>query len=322
VVQRSVDPQATLNTDRASFHFYRGDCLDVLSQLPERSVDVIVTSPPYNLGIRYRSYDDTMPRRDYLEWTAQWIQRVVRVLSPDGSLFLNVGAKPTDPWTAIDIAQAVRPYLQLQNTIHWIKSIAIEKALAGARAKLADDLAVGHYKPINSRRFVHDCHEFVFHFTLSGETPVDRQAVGVRYQDQSNVGRWRAAGSGVRCRGNTWFIPYETIQSREKDRPHPATFPPKLPEMCLRLHGLDRVRLVADPFLGLGSTAVACAELNKSFIGIEMDAAYLEQAVERTTAALAAATPVAGAAHARSHPRHARSSGRQGTKNRVSRPLF
>ena len=82
-----------------------------------------------------------------------------------GSLFLNVGAKPTDPWTAIDIAQATRPHLQLQNTIHWIKSIAIEKSLAGTNSKLADDLAVGHYKPINSRRFLHDCHEFVFHFT-------------------------------------------------------------------------------------------------------------------------------------------------------------
>ena len=178
-----------------------------------------------------------------------------------------------------------RPYLRLQNTIHWIKSIAIEKALAGARAGLDDDLAVGHYKPINSRRFVHDCHEFVFHFSRGRQTPLDRQAVGVRYQDQSNVGRWRTAASGVRCRGNTWFIPYETIQSREKDRPHPATFPPKLPEMCLRLHGLQRARLVADPFLGLGSTAVACAELGVNFVGIEMDEDYLEQAIDRTRAA-------------------------------------
>jgi site-specific DNA-methyltransferase (adenine-specific) len=286
VVHRSLSPHTTLKSGRASFRFYLGDCLDVLSQLTEQSIDVIVTSPPYNLGIRYRSYDDTMPRREYLEWTGQWIRAVARVLRPEGSLFLNVGAKPTDPWTAIDVAQAVRPHLRLQNTIHWIKSIAIEKSLAGARANLEDDLAVGHYKPINSRRFVHDSHEFVFHFTASGDTPIDRQAIGVRYQDQSNVGRWRTAGSGVRCRGNTWFIPYETIQSREKDRPHPATFPPKLPEMCLRLHGLGRVQVVADPFLGLGSTAVACAELGLSFVGIEMDEDYLNQAAERARAAL------------------------------------
>ena len=277
-------PYRTLQIGRATFRFYLGDCLDVLGRLPGASLDAVVTSPPYNLGIRYRTYDDTMPRGRYLKWTGAWVARVRDALRPDGSLFLNVGAKPTDPWTALDVAQAVRDHLRLQNTIHWIKSIAIEKSAAGARAGLKEDLAVGHYKPINSRRFLHDCHEFVFHFTPEGSTPLDRRAVGVRYQDASNIARWQHSANGVRCRGNTWFIPYETIQSREKDRPHPATFPPRLPEMCLRLHGLDRVRLVADPFLGLGSTSVACAQLGVDFIGIEMDESYLKEAIERTKA--------------------------------------
>jgi len=285
-VPRFPKPHTTLTSGRTTFRFYLGDSLDILGRLAPGAISAIVTSPPYNLGIRYRTYEDTLPRDRYLAWTGEWVGLAARVLAPDGSLFLNVGAKPTDPWTAMDVAQAARPHLHLQNTIHWIKSIAIEKALAGARAGLQDDLAVGHYKPINSRRFLHDCHEFVFHFSPSGDTPLERQAVGVKYQDQSNVGRWRTAASGVRCRGNTWFIPYQTIQSREKDRPHPATFPPKLPEMCLRLHGLRRLRVVADPFLGLGSTAVACAQLGVSFVGIEMDERYLKDAIARTRSAL------------------------------------
>ena len=260
----------------------------MLDRLPEASIDAMVTSPPYNLGIRYRTYDDTMSHDRYMTWTGDWVQRAAGRLSQKGSLFLNVGAKPTEPWTAIDVAFAARPHLRLQNTIHWIKSIAIERPMAGGRADADALLAVGHYKPINSRRFLHDSHEFVFHFTPDGDVPLDRQAVGVRYQDSSNVSRWRTAASGVRCRGNTWFIPYTTIQSRAKDRPHPATFPPKLPEMCLRLHGLDRIRTVADPFLGLGSTAVACAELGLSFVGMEMDEGYLQEAVARTRAALQA----------------------------------
>jgi site-specific DNA-methyltransferase (adenine-specific) len=285
-VPRLPSPYTTIKSGDATFRFYLGDSVDVLGRLAAGSISAIVTSPPYNLGIRYRTYDDTMPREQYLAWTDEWVRQATHVLADDGSLFLNVGAKPTDPWTALDVAQAARPHLRLQNTIHWIKSIAIEKALAGTRAGLNDDLAVGHYKPINSRRFLHDCHEFVFHFTPSGKTPLERQAIGVKYQDQSNVGRWQAAASGVRCRGNTWFIPYETIQSREKDRPHPATFPPKLPEMCLRLHGLSRLRVVADPFLGLGSTAVACAQLGVSFVGIEMDERYLKDSIARTRDAL------------------------------------
>ena len=121
----------------------------------------------------------------------------------------------------------------------------------------------------------------MFHFTPEGDTPLRRRAIGVRYQDKSNVARWRAAADDLRCRGNTWFIPYDTIQSRDKDRPHPATFPSRLPEMCLRLHGVDRIKTVADPFLGLGSTAVACAQLGLNFVGIEMDERYLSEAIAR-----------------------------------------
>jgi site-specific DNA-methyltransferase (adenine-specific) len=297
-VARPLRPHTTLTSGSTSFRFYLGDCTELLPALGPASIDAIVTSPPYNLGIRYRTYDDTIPRSEYLQWTDRWLAAAAEALAPDGSLFLNVGAKPTDPWTALDVAQSARARFRLQNTIHWIKSIAIEKSLAGTRSGLTDDLAVGHYKPINSRRFLHDCHEFVFHFTPAGNTPLDRQAVGVRYQDQSNVGRWQTAAGGVRCRGNTWFIPYDTIQSREKDRPHPATFPPRLPEMCVRLHGLGRVRTVADPFMGLGSTAVACATLGVDFVGIEMDEGYLKEAIDRVRAVLDRPEPRAKARRA------------------------
>lgn len=264
--------------------FYLADCLEVFKHLAAHSVDVIVTSPPYNMGIRYNIYDDTLTHGEYLEWTTQWIAAAARVLTPEGSLFLNVGTKPSDPWTALDVAQAARGHMRLQNIIHWIKSIAIDRDSAGAAAGLTRDLAVGHYKPINSDRFLNDCHEFVFHFTSGGATRLDRLALGVPYQDQSNIGRWHAAAEGVRCRGNTWFIPYETIQRRDRDRPHPATFPSRLPEQCLRLHGLNRIQVAMDPFTGLGSTAIACARLGINFIGADIDETYLAEAAERTEA--------------------------------------
>ena len=276
-----LKPYASVTTGRATSRFYLADCLDVFRQLPAASVDVIVTSPPYNLGIQYSQYRDTLSRPDYLAWTDAWVAAAARALRPDGSLFLNVGAKPTDPWTALDVAQAVRPHLRLQNIIHWVKSIAIDQASAGAAAGLTRDLAVGHYKPINSDRFLNDCQEFIFHFSLQGSTSLDRLALGVPYQDPSNIARWNSSRGGVRCRGNTWFIPYETIQRRDRDRPHPATFPSKLPEQCLRLHGLSRIELAMDPFTGLGSTAEACARLGVNFVGAEIDETYLKEAVVR-----------------------------------------
>ena len=277
-----LKPYAKVPGRRGPNRFFLSDCLDVFRHLPPHSVDVIMTSPPYNLGIRYNQYEDTLSAADYLDWTHAWVAAAARVLRPEGSLFLNVGAKPSDPFTSLDVAQAARSHLRLQNTIHWIKSIAIERELAGANAGLQRDLAVGHYKPINSQRYLNDCHEFVFHFTPQGATPLDRLALGVPYQDQSNIGRWRGAAGGVHCRGNTWFIPYETIQRRDRDRPHPATFPSRLPEQCLRLHGLSRIEMAMDPFVGLGSTAVACARLGVSFIGCDIDETYLSEAVART----------------------------------------
>jgi site-specific DNA-methyltransferase (adenine-specific) len=281
-----LKPYASVPGRRGASRFYLADCLELFSQLPAHSVDAIVTSPPYNLGIQYSHYQDALPRADYLEWTSTWVGAATRVLRFDGSLFLNVGAKPSELWTALDVAQAVRPHLKLQNIIHWVKSIAIDRDSTGRAAGLTRDLAIGHYKPINSDRFLNDCHEFVFHFTPQGTTPLDRLALGVPYQDESNVRRWRGAADGVRCRGNTWFIPYETIQRRDRDRPHPATFPSRLPEQCLKLHGLSRVELAMDPFTGLGSTAVACARLGVDFVGSEIDEGYLEQAVARTRAAV------------------------------------
>jgi site-specific DNA-methyltransferase (adenine-specific) len=284
---RLPKPYAQLARGPRALRFYLGDAVEVLRALPSGSADVVVTSPPYNLGIQYRSYDDGRPRPEYLQWTSAWVAAVKTVLAADGSLFLNVGAKPTDPWTALDVAQTARQHLQLQNLIHWIKSITIEAEAAGARSGLRDDLSVGHYKPINSSRFLHDCQEFVFHFTHDAHAPIDRLALGVKYQDASNVARWQRAGGGRRCRGNAWFIPYETIQSRDRDRPHPATFPPKLPEYCVRLHGVARAKTVMDPFLGLGSTAVAAARLGTGFVGIEMDEHYLQEAIARARSALA-----------------------------------
>jgi site-specific DNA-methyltransferase (adenine-specific) len=278
---RLPKPYALISRGPRALRFYLGDAVDIVRALTPGSIDLVVTSPPYNLGIRYRSYDDGRPRSEYLRWTHDWVRAVAAALAPEGSLFLNVGAKPTDPWTALDVAQTVRQHLHLQNLIHWIKSITIEADAAGTRSGLTDDLSVGHYKPINSGRFLHDCQEFVFHFSHHGRAPLDRLALGVKYQDVSNVTRWRGAGSGTRCRGNTWFIPYETIQSRDRDRPHPATFPPKLPEYCMRLHGLARTRVVLDPFLGLGSTAVAALRLDLGFVGIELDEHYLKEAVAR-----------------------------------------
>lgn len=272
--------------DQPAIRLFLMDCLEGMRGiLAAASVSVVVTSPPYNIGIRYRSYDDGKPRSEYLNWIEEVGEEIERVLEPEGSFFLNVGNRPGDQWISWDVASRLRSRFSLQNVIQWVKSIAIRKEDVGNYPGITGDIAVGHYKPITSERFVHDCHEYVFHFTKSGHVNLDRLAIGVPYQDKTNIGRWKAAQKDLRCRGNTWFIPYETIRDREGQRPHPSTFPVQLPEMCIKLHGASRTNLVLDPFMGLGTTAVASMRLGVPCVGFEIDSYYLDVARKRLAAA-------------------------------------
>jgi site-specific DNA-methyltransferase (adenine-specific) len=145
----------------------------------------------------------------------------------------------------------------------WVKNISIN-----------ENLSYGHYKPINSDRYLNDCWEFIFHFTLNGDTQIDRKAVGVGYTDKSNLKRWKTA-TNKRCRGNVIYIPYKTVQSKKK---HPAAFPPALPEHCIKLHGLKNGLVIVDPFTGESNTGIACKNLAKEFdikfLGYDIDSEY------------------------------------------------
>jgi site-specific DNA-methyltransferase (adenine-specific) len=257
-----------------------GDCLKVLPTLDEKFFDLVVTSPPYNLGINYSTFKDTAPREEFLTWCKAWAAEVKRVMKDDASFFLNVGAAPSNPLLPyqliLSLTDGSDPLFVLQNTFHWVKSITVTPVNGVP-------VSAGHFKPINSKRYVNDCHEYLFHLTKTGDVPLDRRAAGVPYVYKSNIARWgHTEGQDLRCRGNTWFIPYETIQSRKGERPHPATFPIALVEQCIKIHGKTEATRLLDLFLGIGSSALAAKSQNIShFTGIELDEEYLEVAKRR-----------------------------------------
>ena len=244
-----------------------GDCLEVLPQLAAASVDVVVTSPPYNLGIAYSSYGDQRAEAEYLEWMVAVAAALRRVLRPDGSFFLNIAGSPTQPWLPFELIVRLRGMWALQNHIAWVKSIAV-----------GDD-SVGHLKPVPGERFLHRNHEHVFHLTLDGARRLDRLAVGVPFKDKSNIAR-RGHAQDRRCRGDTWFIPYGTVRSKAGKYNHPGTFPLDLPRWCIRLHGAA-APVVLDPFAGTGTTLLAAGLEGGRGIGIEVDPGYVAVARER-----------------------------------------
>jgi site-specific DNA-methyltransferase (adenine-specific) len=242
--------------------------------LAPASVDVVVTSPPYNIGLAYRSYGDRRAEEDYLDWMMGVATAIQRVMRPDASFFLNITGSSAMPWLPFELIVRLRSLFRLQNHITWVKSISI------------GDETVGHFKPINSTRFLHRNHEHIFHLTQSGSVPLKRLAVGVPFKDKTNITR-RGHAQDLRCRGDSWFIPYETVRNRAQKFDHPGTFPIMLPRMCLRLHGKPSA-VVLDPFMGTGTTLLAAEEEGARGIGIDLDASYVGIARNRLLASMKA----------------------------------
>jgi len=250
----------------------QGDSLVVLSDMRPESVDVVCTSPVYNLGIKYNEYKDNLSHKDYLTWIHKIFSRTFEIMKPEASFFLNVGFSNADPWIAIDVANEARKFFTLQNNLCWVKSISIGESTHG------------HFKPIQSKRYLNGNWEHIFHFTKTGSVTLDRLSVGVPYKDKSNIKRWKhTEGRDRRCKGNTWFIPNSTIQSKTEKGNHPAVFPIELPLNCIKLHGLSSDMVVIDPFMGVGTTLQACQILDVAGVGIDIDSVYCEEAKKRLT---------------------------------------
>ena len=242
-------------------NIYQEDCLTFMNKLASQGiqVDVIVTSPPYNINKEYGSYKDDKERDDYLNWLFKVAKTSLSILDNEGSFFLNIGGRPSDSTIPFYVASKfVEAGYQLQNTIHWIKSIYLQAEDIGKnnlldnqplfdQIKLVDEdsisaeqddkvqndnihASVGHFKPIVSDRFLSDFQEYVFHFTKTGNVRLKKRKIGVPYQDKSNIGRWKSVTQDKRDRGNIWFIPYPTIQ---ESRHHPALFPDGSNSVCI-----------------------------------------------------------------------------------------
>ncbi|MGD1838999.1 MAG: DNA-methyltransferase [Nitrososphaeraceae archaeon] len=244
-------------------------------------IDIIITSPPYNIGINYGTYyNDNKTKAEYLEWLEQIARESLSVLKENGSFFLNVGHTSKTPLLPFEIATKFEQVgYKLQNTIMWVKSISIDNEDIGkSNCSISEDISVGHFNPINSRLYLNNCFEYIYHFTKSRNVKINKLADGlaVPYQDKSNIGRY--SNKDKRDRGNIWFIPYKTIQIKRK---HPSAFPIKLPMNCIKLHGYNKNTIVYDPFIGSGTTALASIELCVNYLGTEISNEYVKLAKER-----------------------------------------
>ena len=259
-----------------------------MKKIEDKSIDLVVTSPPYNIGLKYHKYEDKKPREQYLEWIYGIFTELKRVLKDDGHIFLNMGYTNKDPWISMEVAIKLKDLFTLQNKITWIKSISIGED---------KDDTHGHFKPINSDRYINVTNEDIYHFTKTDKVKINREAVGVPYKWKCNLidrktklprinGKTGLPVEDKRCKGNSWFVPYDTINSatslKKKKGYHPATFPEDLVEHCIKISNIKQGTIL-DPFIGSGTTIRVAKKMSDNLedydlsgIGIDIDEEYIK----------------------------------------------
>ena len=230
---------------------YNMDCVEGLRKLPDNSVDLIVTSPPYNKGfynkhkwskwdfcgaktrvIDYGVFDDNMPPEDYEKWQREVLDECVRVIKPAGSIFYNH-----------------KDILFELNCIHpkWVYDYPLKEVIVWNRRGVIS-ISKEYFYPVT---------EYIFWIKKSREarTCFDRKA--------------------ALFQKSVWDFSPDMTGNK-----HPAPFPIELPENCV-LTCSKEGDLVLDPFMGSGTTALAAKRHGRDYIGFELNEDYIRQAEDR-----------------------------------------
>ncbi len=249
--------------ESAEFVLYAGDCLDLLSQIPDGLVKLVVTSPPYNLG---KEYERRLSLDVYLEQQRRVIRECARVLHPAGSICWQVG-NYVDRGAIIPLDVKLHPIfeelgLTMRNRIIW---------------------AFGH--GLHASRRFSGRYEVIMWFTRSNDYTFNLDAVRVpqKYpQKKYFKGPRRGELSGNplgKNPGDVWEIPNVKANHVEKTE-HPCQFPVELIERLV-LSMTDPGDWVLDPFMGVGSTAIAALMHQRRAMGAELEPRYVEIATQR-----------------------------------------
>lgn len=238
---------ATANLRHLLGKIHCGDCLKIMRKIPAMSMDLVLTSPPYNLRnttgggllrdgglfsegrkIRggYKTHDDAMPHDDYVQWQRECLAEMLRVLSPSGAIFYN------HKW------RVQNKLLQDRNDIvegFPVRQIIIWKRNGGI------NFNPGYFLPTYEVIYLIAKPDF-------------------KLRDKANVA------------GDVWMINQET------NNPHPAPFPL---ELAHRVISSTTANTVLDPFMGSGTTAIVAILEKREWMGIEKSSEYAHQAEQR-----------------------------------------
>lgn len=240
---------------QGSLSIYNADFLKIGS-IEEGTIDLVVTSPPYNVGIKYSSHDDKMSYEDYLCFTREWIGKCYTLAKEDGRFCLNIPLdknKGGQQSVCADITTIAKQVgWKYHATIVWNEQNISRRTAWGSWLSASAPYVIA---------------------------PVE--VIVVLYRD-----RWKRLGNNGRSditKGEfvEWTNAVWNFMGESRKRAgHPAPFPVELPRRCIKLFTFVG-DTVLDPFLGSGSTLIACALTDRKGVGVEIDKTYCAVAEQR-----------------------------------------
>lgn len=234
---------------------YNMDCIEGLKMIEDNSIDLIVTSPPYNIGIDYDTYEDNKTWENYLEWCKEWLLECYRVLKDDGRICINHYLNFQDRWEKVS-----------RFPLYDIQRIQEEIGFNVHKLCLWEDTTRKKFTAWGSY--------------LSASAPyinTPYEGILISYKKQ-----WKKLSKGESTIDKELFMQgvggiWKLGTTRGKTK---ACFPEKLPEMCIQLLTYTN-DVVLDPFMGSGTTGKVAKELNRNYIGFEISPEYCKIANDR-----------------------------------------
>lgn len=229
---------------------FNTDCIQGLKLIENNSIDLIVTSPPYNIGIDYGVYKDDMSWDNYLNWCNNWLKECYRILKPDGRICINHYLNFQDKWEKIS-----------RFPLYDIKQIQENIGYHVHKLCLWEDMTRKKFTAWGSY--------------LSASAPyinTPYEGILISYKDH-----WKKDTKGISDINKELFMEgvggiWKLGTTRGKTK---SCFPEKLPEICIKLLSYQN-DIILDPFMGSGTTAKVAMENNRKFIGFEINKEYCE----------------------------------------------
>lgn len=238
-----------------------GSCLDILPLVSSGSVELVATDPPFNIGLKYDLYEDKKGYNEYQDWCRKWIAECVRILAPNGSIYVCIG----DEYAAeVNIIMKQAGLIQ-RNWCLWYYTFGE-----------------------NQRKKFNRCHTHILYFSKSstdliwnGDSVKVPSARQLKYND-------KRAKAGGKIPDDVWQISrvcgtFKERIKRADGSAHPCQMPESIMERMI-LASSNVASTVVDPFCGTGTTAAVAKRLGRRYLTMDVSDEYCSVARERLAA--------------------------------------